>query len=565
MENIFVEFLPPWVETGLQPAFYDKESGSVLQQTARMYARVNMLIRMFNKLSKQTKETVEEYIEKFTELSTYVHDYFDNLDVQEEINNKLDAMVEAGTLQEIIAEYIQANVAWCFDTVADMKLAENFINGSYAQTLGYHAKNDGGSALYKIRTVTNDDVVDESFIIALADNTLVAELIVGDNIIPEQLGAYGDGTHDDTTIIHRAMNYSDSSFKCIKATKKYKLTSTFNVENLTNSYINIDGETPTHTYAQSVSGEYGYNIGGSFILDDMPLLSGTKTKGVRGAIRNLTIIPVTKDSSVSLFYQVHFFGFRLDNLSIFYFKYIFNNCNTRNISALTNSHIMYLETLVQDGNFTESLIKDNYINGISTRNSSCFNAQLPGTKIENNFIDYFAYIYNDQTNNRVQADFISTGNTYDFFGTLFGLKSDGTSLLNAIGINSSQDTFSNWTGDKAIVLTQYNMDLKIKTPKVKPNSARRTFIYCELLNATDATYLDIDTAKASFNSSNQPVIDITWYTTGQAGRRISIADLDYIAVDAMPTRGFVGQHVIYNGELYCYVASGSWKQLSNAA
>ena len=25
MENIFVEFLPPWVETGLQPAFYDKE------------------------------------------------------------------------------------------------------------------------------------------------------------------------------------------------------------------------------------------------------------------------------------------------------------------------------------------------------------------------------------------------------------------------------------------------------------------------------------------------------------------------------------------------------------
>ena len=64
MENIFVEFLPPWVETGLQPAFYDKESGTVLQQTARMYARVNMLIRMFNKLSKQTKEEIEEF-EKF--------------------------------------------------------------------------------------------------------------------------------------------------------------------------------------------------------------------------------------------------------------------------------------------------------------------------------------------------------------------------------------------------------------------------------------------------------------------------------------------------------------------
>ena len=107
MENIFVEFLPPWVETGLQPAFYDKESGSVLQQTARMYARVNMLIRMFNKLSKQTKETVDTYVKSFNELYTYVHDYFDNLDVQEEINNKLDEMAESGGLQELIINYFK--------------------------------------------------------------------------------------------------------------------------------------------------------------------------------------------------------------------------------------------------------------------------------------------------------------------------------------------------------------------------------------------------------------------------------------------------------------------------
>ena len=137
MNNIFVEFLPPWVETGLQPAFYDKESGTVLQQTARMYARVNMLIRMFNKLSKNTKTTVEDYINQFNELHDYVHDYFDNLDVQEEINNKLDDMVEQGTLQEIITTYIQSNVAWTFDNVAEMDTATNLLNDSYAQTLGY--------------------------------------------------------------------------------------------------------------------------------------------------------------------------------------------------------------------------------------------------------------------------------------------------------------------------------------------------------------------------------------------------------------------------------------------
>ena len=114
MENIFVEFLPPWIETGCQPAFYDKESGTVLQQTARMYDRVNMLVRMFNKLSKKTKETVEEYINKFNELHDYVHNYFDNLDVQEEINNKLDAMYEDGTLEAIIGEYLTPMVKILF-------------------------------------------------------------------------------------------------------------------------------------------------------------------------------------------------------------------------------------------------------------------------------------------------------------------------------------------------------------------------------------------------------------------------------------------------------------------
>ena len=178
------------------------------------YELISKVIEYLNKIITSQNEVISvanNLQESFIQLQTYVNTYFDNLDVQEEINNKLDAMVEAGTLQEIITAYIQANVAWSFDNVADMKTAENFVNGSFAQTLGYHTKNDGGTALYKIRTITNDDVVDEKFIIALEDDSLIAELILFNDINVKQLGAYGDGIHNDTDALKAALSKNNIS------------------------------------------------------------------------------------------------------------------------------------------------------------------------------------------------------------------------------------------------------------------------------------------------------------------------------------------------------------------
>ena len=145
----------------------------------------------------------EDYINLTNELKTFVEDYFDNLDVQEEINNKLDQMAEDGTLQEIITEYIQANVAWTFDTVADMKLSTNLVNGSYARTLGYRTINDGGGALYKI---TNSGTADEMSVIAV--DTLYAHLVYNGEVKPEQLGCYNDQIHDDAIYIQEAIDLS---------------------------------------------------------------------------------------------------------------------------------------------------------------------------------------------------------------------------------------------------------------------------------------------------------------------------------------------------------------------
>ena len=124
----------------------------------------------------------QELQEKFKQLVNYVNEYFDNLDVQEEINNKLDEMAEGGQLEEIIAEYLQLASLLCYNTVNDMKNATNLINGSFAKTYGRNTYNDGKGEFYKIRNILNTDVVDNINIIALDNPDLVAELIKDEKI-----------------------------------------------------------------------------------------------------------------------------------------------------------------------------------------------------------------------------------------------------------------------------------------------------------------------------------------------------------------------------------------------
>ena len=50
---------------------------------------------------------ISSMYEAYEQLETYVNEYFDNLDVQEEINNKLDEMSSTGELSALISKYVK--------------------------------------------------------------------------------------------------------------------------------------------------------------------------------------------------------------------------------------------------------------------------------------------------------------------------------------------------------------------------------------------------------------------------------------------------------------------------
>ena len=131
--------LPPfsaWLASNI-PAVYDN--------TMSYYEELTSLLKW---LDTEVVPNVNSAITLANTLRNYVENYFKNLDVQEEINNKLDQMAEDGTLQEIITTYIQSNVAWTFDTVADMKQDKiNFAN--YEEENYYEGYNFSGRVCNK--------------------------------------------------------------------------------------------------------------------------------------------------------------------------------------------------------------------------------------------------------------------------------------------------------------------------------------------------------------------------------------------------------------------------------
>ncbi len=89
-----------WCQTVL-PLVYD--------DSLSYYELLNKVVNYLNNLIKDTSTLEDNFqllYEAFVLLQRYVNSYFDSLDVQEEINNKLDSMVCDGTFGRLLSNYL---------------------------------------------------------------------------------------------------------------------------------------------------------------------------------------------------------------------------------------------------------------------------------------------------------------------------------------------------------------------------------------------------------------------------------------------------------------------------
>lgn len=136
-----------WVQMVL-PTIYD-DSLSYMELLNKVVYVINLAIDDVNAV----EDNVAALLAAFEELQKYTNDYFDNLDVQEEINKKLDEMVQDGTFTNILQPLISS-----YQTQLDIlesrvnTLTENITPGSTT----------GDAELIDIRTTFNGKTLNNS-------------------------------------------------------------------------------------------------------------------------------------------------------------------------------------------------------------------------------------------------------------------------------------------------------------------------------------------------------------------------------------------------------------------
>ena len=455
-------------------------------------------------------EATTELQNKFIELKNYIDNYFENLDVQDEINNKLDEMAESGELADIIGQYIQLQYVKIFDNVADMKIAENLVNGDTVLTNGYYSANDGGSAYYKIRPVTTDDTIDDMFIIRI-NETLIAELQYNNKLKYLQVGGkINDNTYDSSEILqllidklyekkagkiylpcgqlylqntvtlksnieligfgdYSVWNYNDDEWQD-KITTLY-----YNGSNNVDLFITNTSDTSQGNYQPNINLKNLYIVGNSSVTNGLNLIGITKSN-----IENITIIGCQNNIRISR-------GMTTNFKSI-YSQQASNHCLLIDAVNGTNTTLNFYDcyfgqTRTSNGNpltiTTNTLLNGNFIDCVFESSNNSIEID---SKNDINFNNLYVENIPETENNptfkigNTDPDNIDKGNINFIGGCIMGSNSTLSGSMCIFDINYISN------------LTLINTPLKRSNYSIKLNQDHTGLITCIGINETQITY-----------------------------------------------------------------------------
>lgn len=148
-------------------------------------------------------EATQAILEQVNDILTEVQELKTELNRQIATTNEtLTTALQAANEAMTSAQSINIRT---FNSVEEMKASNTLKAGALGKTLGFYVAGDGGGANYLVVDTIAEDEADGASIIAL-QNGLYAKLLIQDVLNIKTLGAYGDGEHDDTSIINKAFD-----------------------------------------------------------------------------------------------------------------------------------------------------------------------------------------------------------------------------------------------------------------------------------------------------------------------------------------------------------------------
>lgn len=106
-----------------------------------------------------------------------IQEWIKTLDLQDEVNNKIDEMIESGEMEQLLTQIL--HTLQVYDTVLEMKADSSLTAGQRVKCLGYSDENDGCGGFY---LVTNAEQTDDNVTKIELDNGLHANLEYVDSV-----------------------------------------------------------------------------------------------------------------------------------------------------------------------------------------------------------------------------------------------------------------------------------------------------------------------------------------------------------------------------------------------